>query len=280
MAKQTKTALNKQTRNTLKNYFKAGRKPSQQDFSDLIDSNLNMIDEGIEKTPEEGLILSQLGSGNLLSLDKKDDKAKTWTVRLDKENALSIGFAGEECLLRLAQNGEVCFYRDGVVLVRNRETETHDIHVTGDIISSGRKGGFKSCDQVKTPILANGKWHDLIKNISGCNSFEIMAGAGNSRTRKFAMVHAVAMNADNPESIFNRFFSSSNIFLDFFRKKKKIALHHAYYNQKCDKLRLRWVTADPSRPEKYSLQIKTNCCYGDETPIKYHITRLWDDTCF
>ncbi len=38
---------------------------------------------------------------------------------------------------------------------------------------------------------------------------------------------------------------------------------HAYYNQKCDKLRLRWITPDPAEPHLYSLQIKPIAVTGE-----------------
>ncbi len=274
--------MSEQTRNTLKNYFKIGRKPSQKAFEDLIDSSLNMIDEGIRKTPQKGLILSQLGPGKLLTLDKKDDTAQSWSVSLDESNTIGIGMAGTPPVIQLTPDGVIRVNQDALVLSRTPGEETenaNDFCVNGWATSTGRRGNFEGPGKIDQP-KADGKWHDLITDISGCNCFEVTAGARNPGKNKYGMVHAVAMNADNPESIFNRYFKKSNIFLDFFRSKKKITLSHAYYNQSCDKLRLRWITSDPARPQFYSLQIKTNCCYGNDTPIRYHITRLWDDGCF
>ncbi|WP_020589082.1 hypothetical protein [Desulfobacter curvatus] len=270
--------MSEQTRSTLKNYFKIGRKPSQAAFEDLIDSSLNMIDEGIRKTPQRGLILSQLGSGKLLTLDKKDAAAQSWSVSLDEANTIGIGITGAPPVVQLSPNGEIRINGDALVLSAGLEGETqktNDFNVTGWSTSTGRRGNFQT--KGIAPPKADGKWHDLIKEISGCQCFEVMAGAKNSGKDKYALVHAIAMNAENPESIFNRYFKRSNLFIDFFRSKKKIRTTHAYYNQKCDKLRLRWVTPDPDQPHLYSLQIKTNCCYGDDTKIRYHITRLWDD---
>ncbi len=272
--------MSEQTRETLKNYFETGRKPSRQNFADLIDSNLNMIDEGIRKTPEHGLVISQLGQGRLLTLDKKETETCTWNIRMDDKDALLIGTDNAKPILRLTAEGSIQINEGAVALTRSTEKNHTDLSVRGSICCSTRKGNFKSPNEIDIPVLADGKWHDLIKNIRGCNSFEIMAGARNPGNKKNALLHAFAMNADNPESIFNKYFKKSNVFLDFFRLKKKIVTHHAYYNQKCDKIRLRWITPDPSRPEYYSLQIKTNCCYGDNTRIRYHITRLWEDAFF
>lgn len=282
------TTMSKQTRNTLKNYFEVGRKPSQKAFEDLIDSNLNMIDEGIRKTPKEGLALSQLKTGKLLTLDKKDASGQSWSVSLDEANNIlvsldeanniGIGMRGASPVVQLSPDGEIRINGDALKLspISGNETEkTNDFNVNGWSTSTGRRGNFQT--KGIAPPKADGQWHDLITDISGCQCFEVMAGAKNPGKDKYALVHAVAMNAENPESIFNRYFKKSNIFIDFFRSKKKIRTSHAYYNQKCDKLRLRWVTPDPERSNLYSLQIKTNCCYGDDTEIRYHITRLWDD---
>jgi hypothetical protein len=270
--------MSEQTRSTLKNYFKIGRKPSQAAFEDLIDSSLNMIDEGIRKTPQRGLVLSQIGAGKLLTLDKKDATTQSWSVSLDEANTIGIGMTGAPPVVQISPNGEIRLNGDALMLLpgsKDGVEETNDLHVNGWSTSTGRRGNFRA--EGIEPPEADGKWHDLIKNISGCQCFEVVACAKNTGKDKYALVHAIAMNAENPESIFNRYFNRSNIFIDFFRSKKKIRMTHAYYNQKCDKLRLRWVTPDPAQPHLYSLQIKTNCCYGGDTKIRYHITRLWDD---
>ena len=49
-------------RETLKNYFKKGGFATEKEFSDLIDSSMNLIDDGISMTPRQGLKLNPLGS--------------------------------------------------------------------------------------------------------------------------------------------------------------------------------------------------------------------------
>ncbi len=44
----------KQTRDTLKQFFSAGKLPTEEHFSDLIDSSLNTLDEGFDKSEEFG----------------------------------------------------------------------------------------------------------------------------------------------------------------------------------------------------------------------------------
>ena len=60
--------MSKLNRALLKNRFKAGQMPCEEDFIDLIDSMVNMEEEGIEKTRETGLKISQItDSGKLMS---------------------------------------------------------------------------------------------------------------------------------------------------------------------------------------------------------------------
>ena len=45
-------------RNTLKEYFKRGSMPNQKHFYELIDSMVNISDDGIDKNPDDGLRLA------------------------------------------------------------------------------------------------------------------------------------------------------------------------------------------------------------------------------
>lgn len=58
------------TRDMLKKQFQQGKMPTEEDFSDLIESMLNMLDEGFDKTPEDGFKVAQLRDGKLMSFYK------------------------------------------------------------------------------------------------------------------------------------------------------------------------------------------------------------------
>ena len=75
----------KKDRNTLKKYFEAGRLPSSEQFADLIDSMLNVIEEGFDKTAEEGFKVSQIdNTGKLISFyENIEVKKSVWSLRLD-----------------------------------------------------------------------------------------------------------------------------------------------------------------------------------------------------
>ena len=48
-------------RETLKNYFKNGARPSEENFGSLIDSMINKADDGISKNLTDGLLLAPEG---------------------------------------------------------------------------------------------------------------------------------------------------------------------------------------------------------------------------
>lgn len=254
----------KKNRNTLKNYFKIGRLPSQEQFGDLIDSMLNVIDEGFDKSAEEGFKISQLGdSGKLISFYENIlQKSPVWSIRLDLKTGNlfidSIASEKEErkAVLSLGPEGKI-----GI----NKKDPEFEIDVEGVVAASGRIGR-----KGEKEVAADGQWHDITEPLSGCHAFEIMAGVeGGKGSGKYALLHAFALNAFNAkESILRRIFSRI-----FCLPDSKITYHQAHYGSRCNRLKLRWN----GESRAYSLQLKTNCCYGDGISVKYYLTKLWFD---
>jgi len=54
------------TRNTLKNLFKRGMVPSEVNFSDLIDSTINKVDDGFSQSNKDGFMLAPQGPNHKL----------------------------------------------------------------------------------------------------------------------------------------------------------------------------------------------------------------------
>ena len=48
-------------RETLKNYFKKGGLATEKQFIDLIESSMNIIDDGLSMKPSTGLKINPLG---------------------------------------------------------------------------------------------------------------------------------------------------------------------------------------------------------------------------
>ena len=78
------------SRKTLQAYFKRGSLPTEDQFKDLIDSMLNMIDEGFDKTPAQGLKVAQLAKkGKLISFFSKITRKDSpiWSIRIDLQSS-------------------------------------------------------------------------------------------------------------------------------------------------------------------------------------------------
>ncbi len=250
------------SRTTLRNYFKSGSLPSEDQFKDLIDSMLNMRDEGFEKTAKEGFKVAQLPEGKLISFFRDISiKSPIWSVKIDlKSKRRKLFFLNEndEEILTLTPDGRV-----GI----KQNKPDFELDVAGTIASRGRIG-----EKGAQTAHANGYWQDITDTLEGCHAFEIMAGVGKPKSGKYALLHAFALKA--------------------FNKRGKIVYHQAHYGSRCNRLKLRWKKG-PGKT--YALQLKTRCTYGtggkqerskngDDKArqdvgvyVRYYITRLWFD---
>jgi hypothetical protein len=258
----------KQNRNTLRRYFEKGRMPNEDQFGDLIDSTLNPIDEGFDKTFKHGFEISLIGKHKrLISFFKANVPEKAvWTIEYDNEQ--------ERLLIRqpaadLPADGDgdvddsapiaMTFSQDSYVGINNAAPAC-ELDVGGWIAAQGRIGA--NPDGFKT-VAADGKWHDVTPALPGCQAIEVMAGVGSKGTGKYALMNAIAMNAFNPRGwIFN-----------FFNLKNRIKYHHAYYLSRGDRIKLRWFTKENG----YCLQMRTACSFGDGIKIRFYLTKLWSD---
>ena len=251
-------------RETLRNYFGDGKLPTRYHFGDLIDSMLNMSDEGFRKSAENGIEISTpIGHDALMSFYRDQrPKSALW----------SVSYGGGQDMLHF-QPGSATAARGRVPVLAldaqarvgvNTGAPKHALDVAGVVASTGRRGTYRRTQEL--PILANGEWHDITGTLTGCQGFEVMAGAGHPTTGRFALMHAIALNTYNP----------SAGWLDFFSRKKRITPHHAYYGRRCDKLQLRWEGSH-GKNAAYRLRIKTGCDYGEGVRIKVFITQLWFD---
>ena len=254
----------KQNRSTLRRYFSKGRLPNEDQFGDLIESTLNMIDEGFDKSPKHGFEISLIGKHKrLISFFKADapDQA-VWTIEYDDEQERLLirqptpdtsTEAGISAPIALTLN------RDGHVGINNPNPH-HALDVGGWVSAEGRIGS--NPDQLKT-VAADGGWHDITGPLQGCQAIEVVAGVGARGTGKYALMSALAMNTFNPRGfIFN-----------FFNLKKRIKYHHAYYLSRGNRIKLRWFTKD----DGYYLQMRTRCGLGGNTKIRFYLTSLWFD---
>lgn len=250
--------MEKLDRTALKNRFKKGKMPSEQDFANLIDSMVNILEEGFDKSSETGLKISQLmGAGKLLSFYENIavDSPK-WFMELASDGAgLHFGTPATPRVLTLRNiveevNGQPVA---SVAVGINNERPEAELDVEGTIVANariGREGALLA--------LADGEWHDITEPLTGCEAFEVVAGVGGQDADgRYALLHAIALNAFNGTS--------------------SIKEQHAYYGQKCNRIELRWASAPQAGEFHYKLQARTQCAYGGNIAIRYRLTRLWMD---
>lgn len=237
----------KKDRATLKTYFSNGRRPSQKEFGDLIDSTLNIIDHGFDKDPQDGFRVAQLGSsGSLLSFYRDIAvKSPLWSVRLDAMTS-HLHFEGvadhggeNRSVLSLDPRGKV-----GI----GEKNPSVELDVAGTVGAHGRLGRLGDM-----PVYSDGDWHDITAPLDGCRGYEIVAGVGHKGSGRYALMHAFAMST----------FNGNN----------NITYHQAHYGSRCNRLLLDWE----GDTHKFKLRLKTACDYGEKLPVRYYITELWFD---
>ncbi|SFA98840.1 hypothetical protein SAMN04515620_11124 [Collimonas sp. OK607] len=242
----------RRNRDTLRSKFKDGEMPSASAFSDLIDSMLNIVDEGFDKTAADGLKVSQLNQGKLLSFYQNIDiKSPIWSIQLDgPEGGLAFGNAANPNVLTLRQ---LKVERDGEVSDGDFELE-----LAGRIVADGRRGRAG-----RLSVPANGLWHNITDTLKGCNAFEITAGVGKPNSGKYALMHAFAIMT--------------------FNGKSEIDYRQAHFGSKCNRLQLQWVPDPEGARHAYILQMRVGCSYDngrnakDRTWVSYYLTNLWFD---
>ncbi|MBS0423712.1 MAG: hypothetical protein JSR71_04630 [Proteobacteria bacterium] len=243
-------------RKTLEAKFKNGKMPTEVAFADLIDSTLNLIDDGFEKTVGEGLKIFQLGDGKLMSFyQNMSTLSSLWSVGIDKATG-NLSFGDQQnphvLTLRSADSAEPGSMAKAAVGI-NTGNPRCELDVAGTIASFGRMGR-----RGELPVPADGNWHNITETLTGCQAFEVMAGVGGKDgDGKYALLHAFALNAYNDKS--------------------HITYHQAHFGAKCNRLELRWERGANAENFEYTLQLRAGSSYGDKIWVNYYLTRLWQD---
>ena len=244
-------------RDTLKNYFQKGTIISEKQFIDLIDSSMNIIDNGIDVNPKDGLRLNPTGifSKIISFFEKKSKKSADYSININHQNieGLSLNNSSDETLLKINQD------KIGV----KTDEPAYDLHVNGALASNFRLGTYASGS-----IPANGKWHKIIENLDAINIFEIVATAsGEINSGNYSALHAIALST----------FGGS-------KSRSKIKVLTAYWNGfgflgkifSKRKIKIRWG----GTLHNYYLEMKTsgdweiNRKTNKPYQLKFNITRL------
>lgn len=284
--------MGEQTRKTLREFFKAGQLPTEEHFGDLIDSMLNMKDEGFRKSPGNGLeVAAAAGQDALFSCYRdRDPGLALWSACYGKQNNQLLFREGAAQPQGDAQDTPAVLCLDvahpppgeGQAPHRhprvgiNTDLPRHTLDVAGVLASQGRIGSFAQTDLDRPAAVgagslqsvpADGLWHPLVDQLQGCHAFEVVAGAGGpSGSGRYALLHAVALNTHNPLVGW----------LDWLNPRRGIRATSAHYGSRCDQLQLRWAGGH-GKGAAYRLEIRSRCAYDDAAAIRFGITRLWFD---
>jgi hypothetical protein len=270
--------VSQQDRTTLKSFFRDGALPTAQHYTDLIDSAVNQVDDGFDKTRTDGMKIASVGaSRRLVSLYRGLGKQEaSWTIEHGQAPGKLHMRQGngdqpqENRAQGLASDGAGAAEAPAALtLTRDGRTGLghEDPRCRLDVAGTARMEGRIGVTSPGMPYVpANGGWHDITPAMTGCQAFEVMAGAGGERTKgRYALLHAIAMNAFHPR----------NPILNWMFGRRGIRSQTAVYDSYAHRLQLRWNATE--QPHHFTLQLRSNANYGDGYVIRYYLTRLWFD---
>ncbi|WP_343606131.1 hypothetical protein [Fluviicola sp.] len=231
-------------RNTLIEGFSKGQRPTADDFKNLIDSTVNILDDGFSKDAQSGIKLAPISEqeGTVMTFlqNMTDDAGGRWEFDI-LNNDMKISRVSEKeknQLILLKQNGEIELGEEGC-----------DIHVKGTLHTEQRSG--KNLKQVP----ANGKWQNLTELLPGIRALEVVCVMGKRHTGKHAVLVAHATHC--------------------FGAKPRIKYVRSHFGMFGNKLILRWHKSPKDRA--CQLQVRTRFKLGDDIYIQSSITSLWDN---
>lgn len=262
--------MSKNGRDSLKDLFKAGKLPRQQDFEALIESMLHMDDEGFRKSDSHGLhITSAVTCPGLVTFFRKEQQqTPMWHIShaaLGHQLRLSraeddAGRQPPPALLTLDSAQRV-----GVA----QENPQHTLHV-GGVVASRARVGTVARPVGSTPMLANREWHVLVGGLQHCQAFEVTACISHEGEKRGAVLHAVAVSAGRLPAQLPWWLS----WLDpWVNRRNRIRAVDAWYGERCDRLELQWQAG--REPDTYQLAVRSACKYGGSQQIQAHVTELW-----
>lgn len=228
-------------RSELKNYFIKGRIPKEEDFQDLIDSTVNLVDDGIEINDSEGLVVFTKENHSAISIKSHDEESEAfWRIKVDDERDHQVlkfkHSMNESPVLSLSSSGSV-----GIGI----DDPLHTLDVNGTVGSHGRINYYRFGE-----VPADGQWHSIVENLESYSAFEVIANCGEKGAH--AMTHAIAL-------------------CTFGKSKGGINQTQNFFGRSRNRIQLRW----DGDYFKYNLQIRTMRPYARETVIKYHVGLLW-----
>ncbi|MFK7762659.1 MAG: hypothetical protein AB8B62_05320 [Roseobacter sp.] len=270
--------MTKQDRATLKSFFRSGALPTAEEYRDLIDSSVNQVDDGFNKTDSDGLRLNSVGSSlRVMSFYQGLGTPKpSWVMEHGEDlGALHLRPDQGKAALGIATTDrdpvqDETDIQSGMTLTNDGRmgVNQENPHWRLDVGGAARMQGRIGVTSQRIPhVKANGKWQDITQALTGCQAFEVVAGTGGDpRKGRYSMVHAIAMNAFHPR----------NPILNWLFRRRAIKTQTAMYGSYADRIKLRWVADE--KQHHFRLQLRTNANFGEGKVVRYYMTRLWFDS--
>jgi hypothetical protein len=241
-------------------YFRNGKIPSEEHYSDLINSMVHKDDDGFSKDDQNGLkIYADEKYNSLISFYKNINSIDPFfVIGKDKTDpdALKVqpidGSADNADPTIDPDATSFFLHTNGKVGIGKKCEPQYKMEIDGFVGMGGRIGTYRSGS-----APANGKWQPIVTGLRNAQAFEIVARVGKKGTGKCAIMHATALSIFGP-------------------KGGKIRRTNGHFGWFWNKMHLRW-TGDSTN---YTLEIKVGSNYGDDVEIFYTVSRLWDDSLF
>lgn len=232
----------KLNRETLKNYFSSGQRPSGDTFKDLIESTVNILDDDFSEKPDAAIKVAADGDDrDVISFYKQSgEPSPDWTISVETCGDLLISRRKNDEQFR----SSIVFKDDGDIEINGRNTW----------ISGSRRG------TAMESLPADGKWHAVTDNLTGINMLEVTATYGTPSGRHSTLIA----------------WASS-----CFGKRRKIKrIRPATFFFWTNKIRIRWVRVKDKNGHKTIcvLQLKTRYDAGKNSSIQYSITQMWNNS--
>lgn len=248
-------------RTELKNFFLKGRTPSQEEFQDLIDSFINVKDDGIYKRKNEYVRIVEGNNRELVGffLDLNDEHPDWYISRATEDETVgfNIGQPTQKAKgQRFRDTSRLFISEDGNVGLSNTKP-VHKLDVNGMIGMTGRQGNYKP----GKPIPADSRWHDLVtgeegRGLKGYHAFEVLATV-EVKNNNYAITHATCV-------------SSHNRYWFLGRSGRGVTHTQGMFSRWRNKIDLRWQ----GNMDNHKLQIRSRRNLGADVFINYNITKL------
>lgn len=229
-------------------------------YEDLINSTINIEDDGLDIDDQEGLVLKARGQqANMISLYLDQGASlPEWAISLQSENQRGFNITDGE------GNSRLFIQREGNVGI-GKTRPGYKLDVDGTIGMKGRAGTF-----LVKRVPADGRWQVLLDKLDPCQAFEVFAQIQFDGELPFGLTRAVVMLAGGEKGTRIRTKKASigrGEFWEYFRSK----------------IKFRWQLEKPeSREQKptYQLMVCSDRAYlrnrNQQGQIFVRGTKLWD----